>query len=101
MFLYKLIASFIVMTKQNMLNKLIGQFPNSKIEVVDITGQSNHFSLFILSKVFKPISLIDRHKLIYSVFKKELTNEIHALEIKAFTPDEWKRKNNKNTPNKY
>ena len=62
-------------------------------------GQSNHFSLFILSDSFDKMSLIDRHKLIYLIFSKELTKEIHALQIKAYTPSEWIRKNNNNTVN--
>ena len=88
------------MTRQNILEKLTEKFPGSKIEIADMTGQSNHFSIFILSKSFDKVSLIDRHKIIYNVFKKELTNEIHALQIKAFTPDEWVIKNNKNTVKK-
>ena len=84
------------MTKQNILKKLTKNFPGDKIEVVDMTGQSNHFSVLILSKKFKSLTLLERHKIIYAIFKNELTHEIHALQIKAFTPDEWVIKNNKN-----
>ena len=99
MFLYKLTTLFTAMTKQDIFEKLTEKFPKSKIEIVDMTGQSNHFSLFILSDSFDNMSLIDRHKLIYSIFSKELTTEIHALQIKAYTPSEWLRKNNNNTVN--
>ena len=87
------------MTKQDIYKKLTEKFPGSKIEIIDMTGQSNHFSLFILSESFDNVSLLDRHKLIYSIFSKELTAEIHALQIKAYTPSEWLRKNNNNTVN--
>ena len=80
------------MTKQDIFEKLTKKFPKSKIEIIDMTGQSNHFSLFILSDSFDNMLLIDRHKLIYSIFSKELTTEIHALQIKAYTPSEWVRK---------
>ena len=53
-------------------------------------------AVLILANV---MSLIDRHKLIYLIFSKELTKEIHALQIKAYTPSEWIRKNNNNTVN--
>ena len=89
------------MTKENILKILTKNFPESKIEIIDMTGQSNHFSIFILSLQFKSLPLIERHKMIYTIFKKELTNEIHALQIKALTPDEWMLKNNKNKQNKY
>ena len=84
------------MTKQNILQKLTGNFPEDKIEVVDMTGQSNHFSILILSIKFKSLTLLERHKIIHTILKDELTHEIHALQIKAFTPDEWVIKNNKN-----
>ena len=87
------------MTKQDIFKKLTEKFPKSKIEIADMTGQSNHFSLFILSDSFDNMPLIDRHKLIYSIFSEELTTEIHALQIKAYTPSEWIRKNNNNTVN--
>ena len=87
------------MTKQDIFEKLTEKFPESKIEIIDMTGQSNHFSLFILSDSFDNMSLIDRHKFIYSIFSQELTTEIHALQIKAYTPSEWLRKNNNNTEN--
>ena len=99
MFLYKLTTLFTAMTKQDIFKKLTEKFPKSQIEIVDMTGQSNHFSLFILSDSFDNMSLIDRHKLIYSIFSEELTTEIHALQIKAYTPSEWIRKNNNNTVN--
>ena len=80
------------MTKENILNRLHKNFTNSKIEVHDMTGSSNHFSLLIISDDFKSISLINRHKKIHSIFKEELTTEIHAFQIKALTPIEWSNK---------
>ena len=84
------------MTKQNILQKLTKNFPGDKIEVVDMTDQSNHFSVLILSMKFKSLTLLERHKIIHAIFNNELTHEIDALQIKAFTPDEWTIKNNKN-----
>ena len=82
------------MTKEDILKRLTLNFKKSKIEVNDMTGQNNHFSILVLSKKFEGISLIDRHKMIYSIFKKEIINEIHALQIQAFTLLEWKSKKN-------
>mgnify|MGYP001975153539 CR=1 FL=1 len=57
-----------------------------------------YFSLFILSEQFESISLIERHKMIYKIFEKELTKEIHALQIKPLTYKEWNQKtSNKKT----
>ena len=80
------------MTTENISKRLSNHFRNSQIEVSDVTGQSNHFSIFILSKQFESMSLVERHKMIYKIFEKELTQKIHALQIKALTYKEWNQK---------
>ena len=80
------------MTKENIIKRLHENFTTGEIEVSDITGESNHFSLLIISKEFESISLINRHKKIHSIFKEELTKEIHAFQIQALTPIEWSNK---------
>tara|TARA_Y100000590_G_scaffold437852_1_gene559978 strand:- start:821 stop:1069 length:249 start_codon:yes stop_codon:yes gene_type:complete len=81
------------MTKDDILKRLTQHFQNSKIEVQDLTGSSNHYSILIISNDFNELSLLHRHKQIYKIFEKELTYEIHALQIKALTPKEWNQKN--------
>ena len=80
------------MTKDDIKKRITNQFKDSYTEVIDTTGESNHFSILIISEIFEKLSLINRHKLIYDVFKKELTNEIHALQIRAYTKVEWQNK---------
>ena len=81
------------MNTNKIKQKLVIFFKNDIIEVIDTNGMNNHFSVFVISDKFLNMSLIDRHKLIYKLFEKELTNEIHALQIKTFTPNEWNQKN--------
>ena len=66
---------------------------NDFIEISDVNGQGNHFSIFVVSNEFKNMSLINRHKLIYNIFEKKLTHEIHALQIRTYTYSEWKKNN--------
>jgi len=77
------------MNTNTIKQKLVNIFKNDIIEVIDTNGMNNHFSIFIISDNFLNMSLIDRHKLIYKVFEKELTNQIHALQLKTYTKDEW------------
>jgi BolA protein len=41
-----------------------------------------HIKLIIKSNKLKKMKKIDAHKLIFSILKKEVENDIHALEIK-------------------
>ena len=80
------------MTIDDIKKRLSDFFLKSHIEVIDMTSDSNHFSVLIISDIFSDLSLIDRHKLVYSLFEKELTNEIHAMQLKTFSKQEWKQK---------
>ena len=73
--------------------KLEQKFQNGKIEVFDSRGTGDHFSLIVISDDFEKISLIERHRMIYGLFKQEITQEIHALQIQTYTVSEWKQKN--------
>lgn len=48
----------------------------------------SHFDVIILSDQFEGMIKIKRHRLIHSILAKELTDYIHALSIKAYTPKE-------------
>lgn len=50
-------------------------------------GTESHFELGIVSEAFEGLSLVKRHKLIYSTLG-EIMPQIHALQIQACTPSE-------------
>ena len=61
------------------------------LKVVDINGSGDHYSILVISNKFANMSLIERHKIIYSIFDKEITKEIHAMQIKTYTHEEWNK----------
>ena len=63
------------------------------MEVFDTRGTGDHFSIIIISNKFDDVKIVKRHQMIYEIFKKEITNEIHAMQIQAYTNEEWKKKN--------
>ena len=68
-------------------------FSDGKVEVFDTRGTGDHFSIIIISDKFDDVKIVKRHQMIYEIFKKEITNEIHAMQIQAYTNEEWKKKN--------
>ena len=80
------------MTTKDIKEILHNKFNNDFIEVVDINNMGDHFSLLVISNDFIDMTLLHRHRLIYDLFKKQLTKEIHALQIKALTYKEWNQK---------
>lgn len=51
-------------------------------------GGGGHFQLIIVSPQFEGKSTQARHRLIHAALGDMLQREIHALSIKAYTPDE-------------
>ena len=73
------------------------------VQLVQVTDQSSlhdghpeaqksgggHYSIIVVSSCFADKNLLERHRMIYQALQKELRGEIHALSIKAFSPEEY------------
>ena len=75
------------------------QLKVSAIEIVDFSAQheghkgnegGGHFQAVIISDDFKKLSLLDRHKKIYSILGDLMKHEIHAFSMKTYTNEEFK-----------
>ena len=60
---------------------IISSIPDASIEIKDLIGDKNHYSALIKSKMFKGLSKIEQHKLVYKSLKGKMGNELHALSI--------------------
>ena len=61
---------------------------------VEVTGDGRHFEATVISPVFTGKSLIQKHRMVMDTVKQQIaSDELHALSIKAYTPEEM-------TPNK-
>ncbi|MDH5649269.1 MAG: BolA family transcriptional regulator [Gammaproteobacteria bacterium] len=47
-----------------------------------------HFVVTIVAEQFHGKNLIQRHRMVYAALQDMMQKEIHALNIKAYTPDE-------------
>lgn len=69
-----------------------------KIEILDESAKheghegakngGGHFFLTIVSCDFSKQSTMDRHRMIYAALGEMMKKDIHALSIKAYTPEE-------------
>jgi len=72
------------MTQEQMITRLNIQFPNSQVEVIDLTGTQDHWEVHITSQLFTGLTRIQQHKLVMETFNAELkTGEVHALTMKT------------------
>ena len=56
--------------------------------VKDIGSSETHFNVKIVAACFEGLSLVQRHRMIYTLLGPEMSQSIHALSIVAKTPSE-------------
>ena len=60
---------------------ILEAIPDASIEIKDLMSDNNHYSAIIKSKIFKGMSKIEQHKIIYKSLKGKMGNELHALSL--------------------
>ncbi len=48
-----------------------------------------HFAAVVVSPVFAGESLVDRHQRVYDALDEHMTEDIHAIELTTYTPEEY------------
>ena len=57
-----------------------------------VSGEGCNLEVTVISDSFEGKSMLAEQKLVYAAVNHLIqTGELHALGIKAFTPDEWKK----------
>lgn len=51
-------------------------------------GGESHFSVVVVSDKFTDVNRVNRQRMVHELLKDELASTIHALQIKANTPEE-------------
>jgi len=81
------------MDAQQVENLIREELPDAEIEVIeeeheDERSDGAHFGVVVVSEEFEGMSKIDRHRAVHDALGDSLGGEIHAVEIRAQTPDE-------------
>ena len=63
-------------------------FDGATVKVM--SDDNTHFEALVVAAEFDGLRPIARHQLVYKCLGSLVGNEIHALSIKALTPDEWR-----------
>jgi len=73
--------------------------PGSEVEVRDLTGTGDHFEARVISPDFDGKSMVEQHKLVYAPLQDVLkTGELHALALKTYSPEQWKKVSARSMP---
>ena len=56
---------------------------------LEVRGDGAHFEAVIVSPSFAGLNRVKQHQLVYAALGDRMREEIHALSMKTFSPDEW------------
>ena len=55
-------------------------------------GGAGHFSVVVVSARFAGLDHVARHRAVYEAVGDMIPREIHALSVRSYTPEEWRRR---------
>ena len=56
---------------------------------VEVTGDGAHFEAVVVSPSFAGLPRVRQHQLVYAALGGRMRDEIHALSMKTYSPEEW------------
>ena len=56
---------------------------------LEVAGDGAHFEAVIVSPEFRGKSRVQQHQVVYRVLGDRMREEIHALSMKTYTPEDW------------
>jgi len=56
---------------------------------IEVQGDGRHFEAVIVSPAFEGKGMLQQHQLVYRALGDRMHEEIHALSMKTFSPEQW------------
>ena len=56
---------------------------------LEVRGDGAHFEALIVSPEFSGLPRVRQHQLVYAALGTRMREEIHALSMRTFSPQEW------------
>ena len=58
-------------------------------EHLEVQGDGQHFYATLVSSAFEGLGRVQRHQRVYQALGDRMREQIHALSMKTYTPQEW------------
>ena len=57
-----------------------------------MTGGNCSVIYKLITNLFEGKTLLEQHQMVYSPLRETLKEQLHALALKTYTPEQWKKK---------
>jgi acid stress-induced BolA-like protein IbaG/YrbA len=73
---------------QNLIEKSL---PGAQVAVQDLAGDGDHLQAVVISTLFEGKGLLEQHQMVYAPLKEALKEQLHALALKTYSPQQWEK----------
>ena len=87
-----------MLTPSDIEQRIITAMPGARVQVNDLTGGGDHYRVSVVAEQFQDQTPVNRHRLVYAIFKDVLGGALHALALKTRTPAETAPANQETKP---
>jgi len=79
------------MNTEEVADRIEAELPDAEAEVRTPRDpdDDDHYAAVVISPAFEGKSLVDQHQLVHDALDEYLTDEIHAIELETYTPEEY------------
>ena len=70
-------------SQSDLYDLIIKSFPSAQIEILDLAGDDNHYSVKIVDQSFAGKSRVAQHKMVNEALKGYLGDILHAMQLKT------------------
>ena len=75
-----------MMTPDEVRSRILEAFPDAQIELEDLTGTQDHYSLSVVSAAFRGKGLLAQQRMVYAALGDAMKGPIHALALQTKAP---------------
>jgi len=75
---------------ESVQDRITQSLDDARVAVQDMTGEGDHFRVVVISDAFEGLPMVRQHQLVYEALGDSMEEEIHALGLKTYTPEEWR-----------
>lgn len=65
------------------------EIEDAEASVGDPRNDGEHLTALVVSPAFEGETLVAQHQMVYDALGEHMTTDIHALELKTYTPEEY------------
>ncbi len=61
--------------------------PDARVTVEDLAGDGDHYAATVTSEMFRGMSRVKQHQLVYAALRGRMGGELHALALQTSAPE--------------